>query len=291
MNATQVIRTPEGLELSFRTATGAERLVAFCFDALLLVGAVLVAALVLVPPFGPGPLFLLAFLARQAYFAWFEARWNGRTPGKRRLDLRVIRADGGPLTTEVVLARNLTREVELFLPLQLMLMPTVLHGEHRGVLTLVGSLWVLLLMFFPLTNRHRLRIGDLLAGTRVIVAPTATLLRDLAAEPARGGRAGALEADPIRFRPAQLEIYGIDELQVLEDVLRKARGPGGREAVAAVAQSIRKRVDWRDGDVDDHRFLLAFYAAQRRHLENRLLLGQRKQSKQSPPRTTEDRRR
>ena len=83
----------------------------------------------------------------------------------------MIRADGGPLTTEIVLARNFTREVELFLPVQLILMPEYYHGGHTGVVAVASTLWVLVLLFFPLFNRHRLRIGDLLAGTRVVVSP------------------------------------------------------------------------------------------------------------------------
>ena len=63
------------------------------------------------------------FLLRHGYFVFQETRGNGTTFGKRRFHLRVIRADGGPLTTEILLARNLTREVELFLPSILILSP------------------------------------------------------------------------------------------------------------------------------------------------------------------------
>jgi len=84
------------------------------------------------------------------------------------------------------------------------------------------------------------------------------------------------------FRPAQLGVYGIYELQVLEDVLRKRMQPGGKEAVAAVAKRIKVKIEWNDtmqGTAPDHTFLERFYAAQRKHLEQQLLFGKRKERK------------
>lgn len=283
--ATLTVTTPEGIELEFTTATAAERIVAFAFDALVLAVALFVLALLAgLASFvlGPAPLFLLFFVARLGYFAIAEIRGNGRTFGKRRLGLRVIRADGGPLSTEVVLARNLTREVELFLPLQVLLLPETWHDGQQGALAVVALVWVLLLLFFPLTNRHRLRIGDLLAGTRVVAAPRPVLARDLAAD---AQQARATDAEPT-FLPRHLEVYGIHELQVLEDVLRKARTPGAKETLDAVSKSIKRRIGWSDPSPPpgDYRFLRAFYAAQRRHLEDRLQLGHRKEDKRTTTR-------
>lgn len=42
------------------------------------------------------------------YFAWFEGR-EGRTPGKRALELRVVRADGQPMTYRESIVRNLAK--------------------------------------------------------------------------------------------------------------------------------------------------------------------------------------
>ena len=43
------------------------------------------------------------------YFAFFEWIWNGQTPGKRWLKLRVIREDGRPITFFEAAVRNLLR--------------------------------------------------------------------------------------------------------------------------------------------------------------------------------------
>ncbi|MFM1870978.1 MAG: hypothetical protein RL398_400 [Planctomycetota bacterium] len=275
------IVSPEGVPLRFGAAAASERIVAFAFDFGILVVASLLLSILFALVFGPGGAMLVPFVLRQGYFVWFETRWNGTTPGKRRFDLRVVRADGGPLSTEILLARNLTREVEFFLPLTVIYTPDALFAEHEGVVRLVASLWVLGLLFFPLGNPKRLRIGDLLAGTRVVHAPRAQLLRDMADQRVA---AEAAKAGVFTFREAQLTVYGEHELQVLEEVLRKARLPGGAETVAAVAAKIARRIGW-EGPIPDREglaFLRDFYAAQRRHLEHALLLGKRRERKASP---------
>lgn len=277
----ETILAPEGIELHFGTAAASERLVAFGVDLLVMAATLLVLGIALGLVAGLGGVLLLGFLLRQGYFVWFETRWNGATPGKRRFNLRVVRADGGPLTTEILLARNLTREVEMFLPITVLIVPDLMFGDHAGLLRVIASIWVLLLLFFPLTNRHRLRIGDLLAGTRVVVAPAVPLLRDMADS---RDAAAAPKAARFVFTDAQLSIYGEHELQVLEDVLRKARAPGGEETVAAVTKKIAARIGW-TGDApvvrDQAEFLRDFYTAQRHHLENRMLLGRRRATKQA----------
>ncbi|MEO6596670.1 MAG: RDD family protein [Planctomycetota bacterium] len=278
------MRTPEGIDLRFQTAAASERVVALALDMMLMGGALLVLGLLLGLTVGMGPVMLLVFVVRQGYFTWFESRWNGTTPGKRRFHLRVIRADGGPLTTEILLARNLTREIELFLPLIVIAVPQALFEEHSGVVRLVASLWVLLLLFFPLTNRHRLRIGDLLAGTRVVVSPPVSLLRDLA--DMRVGPGLHEREREFHFTDAQLGIYGVKELEVLEDVLRKARLEGGDATLVAVTKSICKRIGWHDEAAignEQGKFLRAFYAAQRRHLEQQLLFGKHRLKKANRP--------
>lgn len=286
----QIVRSPEGLLLQFRTATASERIAAFTIDVLI-VGLLLLAAALpgmLFAFMGAtmiGPLMLLwFFLLRFGWFSWAEIRGGGRTPGKRRYHLRVIRSDGGPLTAEILLARNLTREVETFLPTLVALNPDILFAGHDGLVRIVAMGWVVVMLLFPLTNAARMRVGDLLAGTRVVVSPPAMLARDLAAAPATPtpaakAQAEADAADEFVFTPDQLGVYGERELAVLEDVLRKAPADGKDPALLAVARSICKRLGIGDPTTALARplpFLRAFYAAQRQHLEQRLLLGKRR---------------
>jgi len=89
-------------------------------------------------------LILLIFGFQWCYFNLFEWIWNGQTPGKRLLHLRVIKVDGSPVSWIDVLLRNLSRPVDTL-----------------GPMGLIG-----LLMIF--VSRKGQRLGDLMGQTLVI---------------------------------------------------------------------------------------------------------------------------
>ena len=98
-----------------------------------------------------------------------------------------------------------------------------------------------------------------------------------APDPARPGTAPAVAHV---FSDAQLAIYGIYELQVLEGVLRTSPGdPAHLDVLRTVSEKVRAKIRYQGKVVDDERFLREFYAAQRAHLEQKLLFGQRRQDK------------
>lgn len=282
--------TPEGLTLPFRVATAGDRLGAFLIDFAIIVFAtlaVVVPAVLLAPtpffgPLGLAVALLASLFFRNFYFIACEVRWNGVTPGKRRLGLRVISRDGGPLTTDAVFARNLTRELELFLPLAALLAPETLLPGSPGWAQLAGSAWIFAFALLPLAGKDRLRCGDLVAGTLVVKAPAVLLLEDLAAPAAGTAGEPAAAADGLPFTRRQLDIYGIRELQVLESLLRRYdEGVLDPLVLGDVAMKIRRKIGWPS---DDRRpadeFLRAFYRAQRQRLEHKLLFGHRQERKQ-----------
>jgi uncharacterized RDD family membrane protein YckC len=63
------------------------------------------------------------------YFAWFEAQ-QGRTPGKRALDLRVQRADGRAMTYRESLIRNAVKLVPVLLVIDTLLM-LIAFGDEK----------------------------------------------------------------------------------------------------------------------------------------------------------------
>ena len=83
------------------------------------------------------------------------------------------------------------------------------------------------------------------------------------------------------FTPEQLDVYGIRELQVLEDVLRRPPSDQRDELLRMICDKVKHKIDWdRDRwNVHPQRFLQAFYAAQRRRLEKGMLLGKRRERK------------
>jgi uncharacterized RDD family membrane protein YckC len=89
-------------------------------------------------------LMLVQFVIISFYHLAFEFLWNGQTPGKRRVGIRVVQANGLPATTSALLIRNFVRFFD-FLP--------IVYG--------VG----LIVMF---ATRRTQRLGDLAAGTIVV---------------------------------------------------------------------------------------------------------------------------
>ena len=87
---------------------------------------------------------LVPFLLHWAYFTLFEAFWDGRTPGKRIMRIRVIQNTGRSITFFEAMTRNLLRAID-FLP-----------GFYA-----IG----LLSIFITKTDQ---RLGDLAAGTLVV---------------------------------------------------------------------------------------------------------------------------
>ncbi|CAN5583969.1 RDD family protein [soil metagenome] len=282
---TREIITPEGVPLNFVLAGAGDRAAAFMIDMVIQLVAVVVLALLLglsgtsnavIQPI----VIIFSFLILNFYFAFFEIRWQGQTPGKRRVGIRVIDARGGQLDTSAVLARNLTRELEVWIPLRFVIANRLMWPDAPAWALLLGGAWTLVFLFMPLFNKDKLRVGDLVGGTRVVVVPKTVLLGDLVHEAALSLQRKAQPTPSYTFTESQLAIYGIYELQVLEGVLRQdPETLGYLESTATVSEKIRVKIGYPGRVVDSARFLKDFYVAQRAHLEQRVLFGQRKQDK------------
>jgi uncharacterized RDD family membrane protein YckC len=292
------VTTPEGLSLPFAVAPAGDRIAAFFFDLFLIVLGTVVVWVVAALSFfanlgevGMSFALLAGFLLWNFYFIWFEVQRGGVTPGKRRVGLRVISRGGGPLTAEAVFARNLMRNLEFYLPVLALLFPLQTLPEAPGWGRFLAAVWLLVFALMPLFNRDRLRCGDLVAGTLVVKAPVAVLLSDLADRgPARrpSKRTPAEPAPPpveeFPFTREQLDIYGIHELQVLEDLLRRHdQGTLELRVLEEVCEKIKTKIGWsrESWNVPVRSFLDAFYRAQRGLLEKRMLFGQRRERKKS----------
>jgi uncharacterized RDD family membrane protein YckC len=267
--------TPEGIDLQLSLADGGQRIGAFLLDLLIMFGALLVltiGSLIVIAALGlqglevGAVIWLLGFfLLRNFYFVILEMSPRAATWGKRAIGLRVVARSGERLTADRVIARNMMREVEFYLPLSF-LSYNAAEGSGSGWTALAGLVWTGIFLFFPLFNKDRLRVGDLLAGTWVVNVPKRKLGADsLNAE-------SPLER--YRFTDEQLDVYGIYELQTLEQVLRDSHA----EAIANVAATIRRKIGAPDEGFDRD-FLVAYYDAVRARMERGLLFGKRREDK------------
>jgi len=289
-DAQRQLITPEGVDLRINLGSASQRASAFLIDAAFIVGIMIgvtilyVLALLAMTsasravginwPRGDYALQILSvlwllgfFLLRNGWFLGFELGPRAATPGKRIVGLQVAMRNGGRLSADALIARNAMREIEVFLPLTFLAYNAGANVD--GWIVLLGLLWSGIFALFPLFNRDRLRVGDLVAGTFVVQAPRRRLATDLT-------QRRSSMAPTFAFTPDQLDVYGVKELQVLEDVLRR----NALSAQRVVADRIRGKIDWtpRPGESDGD-FLDAYYAALRTRLESKLLLGKRRRDK------------
>lgn len=147
------IVTPEAVALTLDVAGLGSRMIALIIDSLIQGALAVLAFLLFVPAFsaldlspaaGTVGIVVSLFLILWGYFPFFEALFNGTTPGKRAQRLRVIQADGQPARLSAILLRNLLRIVD-FLPAYYAL----------GAITMIAT-------------AKSQRIGDLVAGTIVV---------------------------------------------------------------------------------------------------------------------------
>ncbi|KTE20307.1 MULTISPECIES: RDD family protein [unclassified Sphingopyxis] len=263
--------TPEGVDLQLRIASSGLRLGALIVD-LIVISAVLLLFSIFMAWVGfsaSGDIAVMiwmlgAFVLRTFWFIGFELGSRAATPGKRLMGIRVVARDGGRLTADAVVARNLIRELELFLPLMMLGVGTA-EDMVSGWTVLAGVTWSLTLSLFLLFNRDRMRMGDLIAGTWVVMAQRAKLDSDITA---------TAEAGAMRFSDAELSVYGIFELQELERILR-GRDP---RAMREVADTIRAKIGRPVAEEDDV-FLLSYYRQLKARLERGLLFGKRREDK------------
>ncbi|MFN3515602.1 MAG: RDD family protein [Novosphingobium sp.] len=288
----RVLVTPEGIAMPVTLASRGSRLGALMIDLMIITSALIVLFVVLAfakqgadaamgvsdeAASSPAGQFLeiVAILAmfalRHGYFLMFELGPRGATPGKRLTGLRIAARDGKRLTTEMVLARNLLRDIELFLPIAAI----TAASFAGGVVSWTMALWLLVFALFPLFNQDRLRAGDLIAGTWVLEAPRSSLAAALSIGQAATTGTSQTTGVSYRFGEEELAIYGEYELQTLERVLRDDRP----EALAAVQEAICRKIGWNPGGGDERAFLEAYYTQLRARLESWMRLGKRKADK------------
>jgi uncharacterized RDD family membrane protein YckC len=128
--------------------------------------------------------FIAFFAVLWGYFLWFETRWNGQTPGKRQMGLRVIRDGGYPVNVYAVIARNFLRVVDGMPIITLGLIIGGLAGNDPALAAL-GGLSILVTLGFMLFSGRYQRLGDFVAGTMVVKqrAPRVPTLEALAPPP------------------------------------------------------------------------------------------------------------
>ena len=234
--------TPEAVAVSIDVAGLGSRMIAAVIDTAIqaLIGFLLGMAFAGIGAgFGGGGLtiglLIVLFLLIWGYYPLFEGIWHGVTPGKRTQRLRVVLADGQPVTLGPVLIRNVVRIVD-FIP----------GGYGIGVIAML------------LTRRFQ-RLGDLAAGTIVVRDRRAPEPRELMLFPSETRAEASRRIDTTGLRERDYE--------VVRSFLERRVGldPGARATLAHdLAEALRPRVGAAASDLhDDEAFLEAAAQAYR----------------------------
>jgi uncharacterized RDD family membrane protein YckC len=228
------IDTPENVVFDYEVAGIASRCIAATIDTFIILIIQIIVYLTLVAVFivtlgelpNPGEsalgwiiaiLGLIGFALFWGYYIFFEMRWNGQSPGKRRLHLRVVRTDGMPITLTESLIRNLVRLID-FLP--------VYYG--------LG----LIVMF---VNSQARRLGDLAAGTLVVRDHAPVTLEQVTASRPR---------TRITESPATIDLpierLTAQDIQMIEDFLSRdgIADEIGRRILKVLALRLDLPEDW-----------------------------------------------
>lgn len=153
------VQTPENVSLEFELAGPGSRGVAAAIDTVIQGAVVGIMTIILLVIAGETSLnlmvvqentlyiviaLLLTFVIQFGYFFLFEVFTKGSTPGKKIIGLKVMMANGEPLSTTASLIRNLLR-----------------IGDMLPGIYAVGVISVIL-------TRRYMRVGDLAANTVVV---------------------------------------------------------------------------------------------------------------------------
>jgi uncharacterized RDD family membrane protein YckC/uncharacterized membrane protein SpoIIM required for sporulation len=194
------IETPEQTILSYTVAGVGSRAAAALVDHLIIVGVVVTFALMggaLGSAFGArgvggsksagawaiALMSLVTFAVAWGYFVVFEAIWDGQTPGKRWLGIRVVQDGGYSVSFGASAARNLLRIVDM--------QPGFIYGA--GLLSVAIS-------------KSGKRLGDIVAGTFVVQERLA-IVTPAVVRPAEGQGAAAVTSRLTEEEYALLEHY------------------------------------------------------------------------------------
>jgi uncharacterized RDD family membrane protein YckC len=219
---TLIIETPERVPLAFALASIGNRFLAAAIDHTIqyvAIAAVVwlflsIAGISLFTASGPegrtladlpnwtiAVMIICLFVLFTSYFTLFEWLWDGQTPGKRLLKLRVIREDGRPITVWEAIARNLLR----------------IFDSVPGFFVPVYSIGLIVIF---LSKRDQ-RVGDIFAGTVVIRERTDEAPTFAETFSNRISDAAFRRVQKQTVFEADVSLIGDREIEVVESFLRR----------------------------------------------------------------------
>lgn len=215
--------TNQNIEIDLELASLGERILAFLIDALVIFGFMVTISMILRSA-GEKLLFMI-LIPFMFYSLFFEYFGNGQSPGKRALNIKVVKIDGTTPSISAYLLRWLFRLIDIY----------IMYGGV-GVLSII-------------VTKNGQRVGDLAAGTVVIK------LRKI--------NMGAVFKNPtptehlVTF-PAVKQLND-QQIELMKKALEMRRNGFNKEGVTTIAQKLKDKYQI-ETDLPDVKFLYTIIA-------------------------------
>ena len=225
LDNTTWVETPEQVRFRYNVAGPTRRYLAYLIDLVIRAVTFFVLAIVIelvtnvgASGLGTGVLLVIIFGMEWGYYVLFETLWNGRTPGKRALGLRVVKEGGYPLSFMDSVLRTLLRAAD-GLPPAFGMLPTYASGVLASAFD----------------ERFR-RLGDRVASTMVVIEDPARVTSMIVIDPPPT----RAELDLLPARPP----LSADEFESVDLFLRRNTLSEARrhELAALVAPTFARRM-------------------------------------------------
>lgn len=208
------IETAQNISITQNAAGVGERILAYLIDALIMLAYIIAISFVIGSldlSGGENWMFIMVIgLPLLLYFLLWETFWDGRTPGKAALDLRVVRMDGSKPAFSNYLVRWLLRVIDITIS--------------------SGSVAVVTILF----NGKGQRLGDLAAGTTVISEKIKASLENT-----------LLEDLPGDYRPVytQVTVLTDEDVQEIRNIYYEALKNGNYRVIHYLSEKVSNLLD------------------------------------------------
>ena len=244
------VETPEGVDFQFSIAGPGKRAAAYILDTVLMtlvvaaitwIVAIFIAVTAMFTGMGIMVMLLLWFAAQWLYRSTFEGLWNGQTPAKRMMNLRVVRTNGTPIGWFEAFGRNCLLVADGFPPV------TIVGLNTAGLISMS-------------ITPHMQRLGDLFFDTMVIdesrdiIRHNTAILRNIERIP-RSQCSG-------RYHVPERTLAVIERLFDGDRIISEAR----REEIARILSlTLQKRLGYEDDGPDSQNPHPYFQKAPQKH--------------------------
>ncbi|MEQ9404037.1 MAG: RDD family protein [Cyclobacteriaceae bacterium] len=214
--------TSQNIEIELELASLGERILAFLLDGIIMFFLIIGMSIVVGGTNAGSWTFLFFYIPLMFYSLAFEYLGNGQSPGKRAMNIKVVKLDGSTPDLGSYILRWLFRLIDIY----------IMYGG-------VSIISIIL-------TQNGQRLGDIVAGTTVIK------IREVGA--AQAFRTKATNDHVVQF-PA-VKMLNDDQIELMKKALKMRRDGFNKEGVEQLAAKLKEKMKV-DTDLPDVKFLYA----------------------------------